>query len=73
MRIVIKKESCIGCEICVNTCPEVFMAWGLYMRPVFDVPEPARYQALIEKAVEGCPARAISVDTGETKGDGGRG
>ena len=73
MKIIIKKESCIGCEICVNTCPEVFMMWGLYMRPVFDVPEPARYQALIEKAVEDCPARAISIDTGGTKGDGGRG
>jgi ferredoxin len=73
MRIIIKKEACIGCEICVNTCPEVFMEWGLYMRSVFEVKAPGRHKALIEKAVEDCPVRAISIDTGETKGGDGRG
>ena len=57
----------------MNTCPEVFMEWGLYMRPVLEVKEPARYKALIEKAVEDCPARAISVDMGETQGGGAKG
>ena len=73
LRIIIKKEACIGCEICVNTCPEVFMEWGLYMRPVFEVGEPERYKDLIRKVIEDCPARAISVDTGELKADGTRG
>jgi ferredoxin len=73
LRIIIKKEACIGCEICVNTCPEVFMAWGLYMRPVFEVGEHERYKDLIRKAIEDCPARAISVGTGELKADGTRG
>ena len=73
MRIIIKKEACIGCEICVNTCPEVFMEWGLYMRPVFEVKEPERHKALIGKAIEDCPARAISIDWGELKADGTKG
>ena len=73
MKVVIKKEACIGCEICVNTCPEVFMEWGLYMRPVFEVKEPERCKALIEKAVEDCPARAISVDMGELQTGGAKG
>jgi ferredoxin len=73
MKIIIRKEACIGCEICVNTCPEVFMEWGLCMRPVFEVEEPERYRALIEKALEGCPVRAISIEAGKTKGGGGRG
>jgi ferredoxin len=73
LRIIIKKDACIGCEICVNTCPEVFMEWGLYMRPVFEVKEPERHKALIEKAIEGCPARAISVDGVESKADSTRG
>jgi ferredoxin len=34
------------------------------MRPVFEVKEPERHKALIEKAVEDCPARAISIDWG---------
>ena len=67
MRIIIKKEMCIGCELCVNLCPEVFIQWGLHMRPVFEVPEPARYLALIEKAVEECPVRAISIHNVESK------
>ncbi len=61
MRIVINKQACIGCEICVNTCPEVFLEWGLHMRAAFEVKEPERYQTLIRKVVEDCPARAITV------------
>lgn len=73
MRIIIKKEACIGCEFCVNTCPEVFMEWGLHLRSVLEVREPGRYKTLIEKAVIGCPARAIAVDTtGMKTGDSGR-
>ena len=62
MRIVINKQACIGCEICVNTCPEVFMEWGLHMRAVFEVKEPERHKTLIQKAAEHCPVRAIVVD-----------
>ncbi len=61
MRIVINKQACIGCEICVNTCPEVFLEWGLHMRASFEVRDPERHRALIGKAVEDCPACAISV------------
>ncbi len=67
MRIIINKQACIGCEICVNTCPAVFMEWGLHMRPVFEVRDPERHRALIEKAVEYCPAKAISIDWGKPK------
>ena len=73
MRIIIKKEACIGCEICVNTCPEVFMEWGLYMRAAFEVKEPGRFKTLIERAIENCPVHAISMTEEETKGCGGRG
>jgi len=70
MRVVIKKELCIGCEICVNTCPEVFLEWGLHMRAVFEVREPDRYGALVRQAVEDCPARAISVRENGASADG---
>jgi len=73
LRIIIKKEMCIGCEICVNTCPEVFMEWGLYMRAAFEVKEPGRFKTLIERVIENCPVHAISMDTGEAEGGGGRG
>jgi ferredoxin len=69
MRIVINKQACIGCELCVNICPEVFLEWGLHMRPAFEVKEPERHKALIGKAVEDCPARAISIFWGGPKAD----
>ncbi len=69
MRIVIRKEACIGCEICVNTCPEVFLVWGLHMRAVFEVREPDRYRAFVRQAAEGCPARAISVSESGMRAD----
>ena len=46
---------------------------GLYMRPVFEVGEHERYKDLIRKTIEDCPARAITVDTGERKADGTKG
>jgi ferredoxin len=71
MRIVIQKEKCIGCEICVNACPEVFMEWGLHMRSVFEVRDPDRRRALlIEKVVGDCPAGAITVDSGQAQAAG---
>ena len=69
MRVVIKKELCIGCEICVNTCPEVFLEWGLHMRAVFEVKEPDRYRALVRQAVENCPARAIAASESGVRAD----
>jgi ferredoxin len=73
MRIIINKQACIGCEICVNTCPEVFMEWGLHMRAVIEVKDPQRHKALIQKAAEYCPARAIAIDWVSTTPESPRG
>jgi ferredoxin len=62
VRIKINKKLCIGCEACVNHCPDVFLMWGMYMKADFEVPHPERYHNAVMEAAGLCPKRAISVD-----------
>jgi ferredoxin len=52
----------MGCEVCVNHCPDVFMMWGMYMKADFDVAHPEKYKKAVREAVGMCPKHAISVD-----------
>ena len=58
MKFVVN-DSCIGCGLCVETCPEVFSMGddGTAVAIRTEVPEAAL--ALAVKAKEGCPAGAI--------------
>ena len=62
VRVKINKQLCIGCEACVNHCPDVFMIWGMYMKAEFDVPRPEKHRDSVLEAAGLCPKRAISVD-----------
>jgi ferredoxin len=62
MRICIDKNLCNGCEGCVNHCPDVFMMWGMYMKAVFEVAHPEKYQQAVREAADLCPKQAISID-----------
>jgi len=55
-------DLCIGCEACVNHCPDVFMMWGMYMKADFEVPRPEQYRDSVLEAAGLCPKRAIAVD-----------
>ena len=52
-------EECIGCGLCVGTCPEVFSmgADGVAVAIETDVPEEALDSAA--EAKDGCPVGAI--------------
>ena len=62
MRIKINKKLCIGCEACVNICPEVFRMWGEFLKSDFEVSQPERFKAAILHAVDSCPATAIAIE-----------
>ena len=51
---------CTGCELCVQTCPEVFRMEGdiaiAYVNPV-----PSQHEKLAKEAADDCPAEAISI------------
>lgn len=52
-------ENCIGCGLCVNTCPDYFtMAdTGVAVAMYEEVPEEHKVEAA--KAADGCPVDAI--------------
>jgi len=58
MAIVIDEEECMGCESCVELCPEVFKMdddgeKALVINPDSDAD-------CVEEAIDSCPAEAIS-------------
>lgn len=54
-------ENCIGCGLCVSTCPEVFSFTEDDMAKAMegDVPENVRHSA--EEAMDSCPTSAIEL------------
>jgi len=60
MRVSITDE-CIACELCVETCPQVF-AMGDDIAEVIVDDVPAEYQDAVLEAAEECPSEAIIVE-----------
>ena len=60
MKAVVDENTCVGCELCVETCPEVFvMDGGLAKVKVDEVP--AEAEDACRDAAQGCPVDAISI------------
>ena len=61
MRVTVDEETCIGCELCAETCPEVFeLKDDKAVAKMEEVPE-----ELVEscrEAAEECPVEAIQVE-----------
>lgn len=61
MKAVVDLETCIGCGMCTDACPEVFrmMDDGL-AHPIVD-PVPHEEYDCVREAVDLCPVEAISI------------
>jgi len=60
MKAAVDPDLCTGCELCVDTCPEVFeMDDDIAKVKVDVVPEDAEDAA--KEAAESCPAEAIII------------
>lgn len=61
MKAMINRETCIGCGLCVEICPEVF-AMGDDMIAVVIVEEsPASALECVQDAAASCPVEAIEL------------
>ncbi len=62
MKAKVDPELCIGCELCVNLCPEVFrMEDGKAVAFTDPTPEAARESC--QQAKEQCPVDAVVVSS----------
>jgi ferredoxin len=57
-RVVIDTEECIGCESCVNLCPEVFEFDSDLEKAIVKLAEGGNEEC-IDEAIETCPVECI--------------
>ena len=61
MKAVVDPDLCTGCELCVDTCPDVFaMKDDIAVMIVDTVPEDS--EDCTRESAESCPAEAISIE-----------
>ncbi len=61
MRAKVDVDSCTGCELCTQTCPEIFVMKGdVAVAKAIDVP--SEHEDTCRQAAEECPVEAISFD-----------
>ncbi len=53
------KESCVGCGLCVATCPEGFFMNESGTAQAVDSPVESAWEASAREAMENCPVGAI--------------
>ena len=62
MKAMVDKSCCIGCGLCVNTCPEVFRMDDDGLAEAYaDIDETTEQSAI--EARDDCPVSVISIDT----------
>ncbi|TCK90517.1 ferredoxin [Natranaerovirga hydrolytica] len=61
MKAHVDKETCIGCELCPNICPEVFRMEDDGLAVAIDVEVPSDNEDTAKEAEEACPVDAIEV------------
>ena len=60
-KVVIETEECIGCESCVELCPEVF-GFDKEAEKAFVLKPEGGAEECIDEAIETCPVECIHRD-----------
>ena len=61
MKAIVDKETCIGCGLCPETCPEVFEMEGEVAKVKVDT-VPPEAEGTCQEAMGVCPVDAISIE-----------
>ncbi|MBN2537384.1 ferredoxin [candidate division WOR-3 bacterium] len=59
MKVAVDQQTCTGCELCVQTCPDVFEMAGDTARAKVDE-VPGDSEDCARQSIEECPVDAIS-------------
>lgn len=63
MKAIVDEDTCTGCGICVDICPEVFeLNEQAEIARVKANPVPPGAEDTCREAAEGCPVEAISLE-----------
>ena len=62
MKAIVDADACIGCGLCEETCPEVFVMNDQDIAEVKLDPVPPDVQDACREAAEGCPSDAIKIE-----------
>ena len=62
MKAIVDKDLCIGCELCVSLCPEVYAMEDDGKAEARVAPIPAEHEAASRDAAEQCPVTAIQIE-----------
>ena len=54
------EDTCTACELCIDTCPEVF-EMGTEIAEVHVDEVPAEFEDAVQQAAEECPVEAIII------------
>ena len=61
LEVRIDQEECIGCETCVELCPDFFIFDSVQNKAYVSTPEGGD-QECIEEAIASCPVSCITVE-----------
>lgn len=61
MKVTIDRDSCIGCGLCADICPQVFEMDAEHIATVIAQPD-ATTESCANEAAESCPVSAIAVE-----------
>ena len=62
MRVIVDAETCIGCGLCEETCPEVFEMTDDDLATAKTGDVPAEFEDACREAAEQCPVEAITIE-----------
>ncbi len=55
-------DSCSGCGVCIDVCPEVFEMGDDDIAVVIADPVPAEFEDACREAADGCPSESIILE-----------
>lgn len=61
MKAVVNQNTCIGCGLCVGTCPDVFSMDSDTKAVAINRPVPVQLEEDVVSAKDSCPVNAISI------------